>query len=257
MRRSENEFSSQGVKYKFFRSARSDRWLFQARTNYSRLAPGAPPLSTSSLLYPSFARQVAMDLQRQACDVIHIQHCSQCVPIIREYNPKAKIVLHLHAEWFSQGDPRIFERRLKNIDLVTAVSGYVAEKTRRDFPAIADRCEVIYNGIDAREFVRERTIAPGRKAEADFVRRRNFPPQGVAYFAAGIQDRCPAISQCSPRSGRTPKEITPCRTPSTSEMARCGRAWLPTTHSSPCRYSKANSSHRRATRDRIEPALKR
>ena len=39
--------------------------------------------------------------------MIHVQHCSQCVPIIRKYNPKAKIVLHMHAEWFSQGDARI------------------------------------------------------------------------------------------------------------------------------------------------------
>jgi glycosyltransferase involved in cell wall biosynthesis len=151
-----SEVSAHGVKYKFFTTARSDRWLFEARTKYSRLAPSAPPISTSSMLYPSFAKQVAMDLQRQACDVIHIQHCSQCVPVIREYNPTAKIVLHLHAEWFSQGDSRVFERRLKDVDLVTAVSGYVAEKTRRDFPAIADRCEVMYNGIDSREFVREK-----------------------------------------------------------------------------------------------------
>jgi glycosyltransferase involved in cell wall biosynthesis len=150
------EYTEQGVKYKFFPSTFSDRMLFQARKKYSRLAPGAAPLSTSSLLYPSFARQVALDLQRQACDVIHIQHCSQCVPVIREYNPRAKIVLHMHAEWFSQGDPRVFERRLKNIDLVTGVSNYVANKTRQDFPSIADRCEVTYNGIDAREFTRER-----------------------------------------------------------------------------------------------------
>jgi glycosyltransferase involved in cell wall biosynthesis len=150
------EVSAHGVKYKFFTTARSDRWLFEARTKYSRLAPSAPPISTSSMLYPSFARQVAMDLRRQACDVIHIQHCSQYVPVIREYNPTAKIVLHLHSEWFSQGDSRVFERRLKDVDLVTAVSGYVAEKTRRDFPAIANRCEVIYNGIDSREFVREK-----------------------------------------------------------------------------------------------------
>jgi glycosyltransferase involved in cell wall biosynthesis len=34
------------------------------------------------------------------------------------------------------------------------VSGYVAEKTRRDFPSIAGRCEVMYNGIDAQEFMR-------------------------------------------------------------------------------------------------------
>jgi glycosyltransferase involved in cell wall biosynthesis len=156
------QYSERGVTYKFFRSTRADRWLFHARKKYSRLAPGAAPLSTSSLLHPSFARQVAIDLQSQACDVIHIQHCSQCVPVIREYNPKAKIVLHLHAEWFSQGDPKVFERRLENIDLVTAVSGYVVNKTKQDFPTIADRCEVTYNGIDAREFTRERDYSTAR-----------------------------------------------------------------------------------------------
>ena len=155
----EEQFSDQGVTYKFFPASRSDRWLFQARKKYSRFAPGAAPLSTSSLLYRSFARRVAIDLQKQACDVIHVQHCSQCVPIIRKYNPKARIVLHMHAEWFSQGDARIFERRLKNIDLVIGVSGYVANKTRQDFPAIAGRCEVMYNGIDAREFTRVKGYA--------------------------------------------------------------------------------------------------
>jgi glycosyltransferase involved in cell wall biosynthesis len=151
-----SEYSENGVFYKFFPSTRSDRMLLCARKNYSLMAPSAPPLSTSSLLHPSFARQVAMDLKRRQCDVIHVQHCSQCVPVIREYNPQAKIVLHLHAEWFSQADSRIFEERLKNIDLITAVSGYVADKTRRDFPAVASRCEVMYNGIDAREFTREK-----------------------------------------------------------------------------------------------------
>jgi glycosyltransferase involved in cell wall biosynthesis len=150
------EFADQGVRYKFFSCTRGDRWLFHARKKYSRLAPGAAPISTSSLSYAGFARQVAMDLQGEACDVIHIQHCSQFARVIREYNPKAKIVLHLHAEWFSQGGPGIFEQRLKNIDLVTAVSGYVLDKTRREFPAIAGRSEVMYNGVDPREFTREK-----------------------------------------------------------------------------------------------------
>jgi glycosyltransferase involved in cell wall biosynthesis len=150
------EVSAQGVNYKFFRSTCGDRWLFHALKKYSRLAADAPPLSTSCLLHPGFARQVAMDLQREACDVIHIQHCSQFARVIREYNPAAKIVLHLHAEWFSQDGYEVFERRLKDIDLVTAVSSYVAEKTRRVFPGIAGRCEVTHNGIDAREFTREK-----------------------------------------------------------------------------------------------------
>jgi glycosyltransferase involved in cell wall biosynthesis len=150
------EFSAQGVKYKFLPSTLTDRWLYHARKNYSRLAPGAPALSTSALVHPGFARQVAMDLQRERCDVIHIQHCSQFAPVIREYNRAATIVLHLHAEWFSQSGSRVFEKRLKDIDLLTAVSGYVAKRTLWDFPAIAGRCQVTHNGIDAQEFPREK-----------------------------------------------------------------------------------------------------
>jgi glycosyltransferase involved in cell wall biosynthesis len=153
------EFVDQGVRYKFLSSTLGDRYLFHALKNYSRFAPGASPISTSSLLNPGYARQVAMDLQQEACDVIHIQHGSQFARVIREYNPRAKIVLHLHAEWFSQGGSRIFERRLGNVDLVTAVSGYVVDKTRRDFPFIANRCEVTYNGVDAREFTREKNYS--------------------------------------------------------------------------------------------------
>jgi glycosyltransferase involved in cell wall biosynthesis len=35
-------------------------------------------------------------------------------------------------------------------------------KTKQDFPAIANRCEVTYNGIDAREFAREREHSAAR-----------------------------------------------------------------------------------------------
>ena len=54
--------------------------------------------STSQWLYPGYSRRVAVDLRQQGCDVIHLQHCSQYAPIIHAHNPRAKIVLHLHAE---------------------------------------------------------------------------------------------------------------------------------------------------------------
>jgi glycosyltransferase involved in cell wall biosynthesis len=49
--------------------------------------------------------------------------------------------------------------------LVTTVSHYVTEKTKRDFPTIADRCETTYNGIDAQEFAFERDYRAARSAE--------------------------------------------------------------------------------------------
>jgi glycosyltransferase involved in cell wall biosynthesis len=44
-----------------------------------------------------------MDLRDQQCDVIHVEHSSQYVPVIRALNPKSKIVLHVQAEWLSPG----------------------------------------------------------------------------------------------------------------------------------------------------------
>jgi glycosyltransferase involved in cell wall biosynthesis len=150
------------VSFRFFPSAPMDRLLYSLRLKSSKLLQYSAPLSTSSRLFPAFGRQVALDLREQRCDVIHVQHSSQYIPIIRELNPQAKIVLHLHAEWFSQSRFEVLRRRLEGVDLVTCVSNHVAEKTKRDFPSIADRCETTYNGIEPCEFSREKDYAAAR-----------------------------------------------------------------------------------------------
>ncbi len=102
-----------GINFRFFPSTLRDRMLFDAQNKYARLFHRVTPISTSSWLFPDYGHQVAVDLQHEGCDVIHLQHCSQYAPIIRTLNPKAKIVLHLHAEWFSQIDPAVIAARLK------------------------------------------------------------------------------------------------------------------------------------------------
>ena len=156
----------EGARYRFFPSSAKDRLLLKARERLSRLVQISSPISSSELLYPSFGRQVARDLEKEQCDVIHVQHCSQYVPIIRAFNPKAKIVLHIHADWFSQSNLAVIERRLRSVDLLLTVSDYVTRKTRRDVRAIADRCETMYNGIDTQEFDREKDYeSAGRREE--------------------------------------------------------------------------------------------
>ncbi len=151
------------VSFRFFPSTPADRLLHSLRIKSSKLVQFSAPLSTSSWFFPAFGRQVAMDLSKQQCDVIHVQHSSQYIPIIREFNPQAKIVLHLHAEWFSQSRFEVLRRRLQSVDLLTCVSNYVAEKTKRNFPAIADRCETTYNGIEPKEFSREKDYESARR----------------------------------------------------------------------------------------------
>jgi glycosyltransferase involved in cell wall biosynthesis len=153
----------EGARYRFFPSSAKDRLVFKTRDRLSRLVQISSPMSSSNLLYPSFGRQVAMDLKKEQCDVIQVQHSSQYVPIIRAFNPKAKIVLHIHAEWFSQCNLAVIERRLRSLDLLFTVSDYVTRKTQHDIRSIADRCETMYNGIDAQEFNREKDYGSGSR----------------------------------------------------------------------------------------------
>ncbi len=146
--------NGQNLRFHFLPSTSKDRFIDRARRRYQRLVRTASPVSSSPWQFPDFGRHVATALQQQ-CDVIHIQHSAPYIPVLRAMNPHSKIVLHLHAEWFSQNNPSRLRRWLRQVDLVTSVSHYITEKTKRDFPDIADRCETTYNGIDSLEFARE------------------------------------------------------------------------------------------------------
>lgn len=168
------------VHFRFFPVPRADRFAAKAGEKYSKLFPSSSPASSSKWLFRRFGRQVAQDLSLQACDVIHVQHCAQYLPIIRALNPSARIVLQLHAEWFSQNRPAILEKRLRYVDLVTTVSDYITEKTRRQFPMIADHCRTIYNAVDAAEFSRGRTSdAPPRQEKRILYAGAVSPHKGL------------------------------------------------------------------------------
>ena len=149
----------EGAEYKFLPTTSSDRLITKARRAVSKFVHLSTPISTSAALYPSFGLQVAEDLATRDIDVIHIQHCTQYVPEIRRLNPNAKIVLHIHTEWFSQSNFRTIAERIRGVDLLLTVSDYVTEKTRQHFPEFADRCGTLYNGIGMDEFDHEKDYA--------------------------------------------------------------------------------------------------
>ena len=160
-----SDYSEHNVQFKFLSVPFTDQVAAKAKEKFSKLFPSSSPTSGSRLLFRAFGGQVAEDLRRQACDVIQVQHSSQYLSVIRALNPGAKLVLQLHAEWFSQNRPAVLEQRLRHVDLITTVSDYITEKTRRQFPMIADRCRTMYNGIDAAEFSRQpnRDLISGRE----------------------------------------------------------------------------------------------
>jgi glycosyltransferase involved in cell wall biosynthesis len=171
----EPEVVHRGVHFRFLPCSTSDRMLQSLRNKYSKLVQPSSPISTSRLLFPDYGRRVAKELRKAQFDVIHIQHSSQYVPVIRRLNPNAKIVLHLHAEWFSQSRPSRLTRRLKDLDLLTTVSNHITRKIQQQIPTLADHCETIYNGINDHEF----------SAERDYSASKGSRPRRIMY-AGGI-----------------------------------------------------------------------
>lgn len=175
----ETDYVAQGVHYRFLPSPKFDQLLLKACFKLIKHTPllkilnrgMKPSPSVASWHYPIYSRVVAKDLAQQNCDIIHIQHSSQFLPAIRALNPNAKLVLHLHAEWFPQANFEMLAKRLQHVDLVTTVSDYITEKTRRDFPQIADRCETMYNGIHGEEF----------NYEKNYLTARNRPIKRVMF----------------------------------------------------------------------------
>jgi glycosyltransferase involved in cell wall biosynthesis len=146
------------VRFRFLPVPVPDRLLAQGKEKCRKLFPSSSPASSSRWLFRAFGRQVAQDLRLQGCDVIQVQQCAQYLPVIRALNPSAKIVLQLHGEWFSQNRLAILERCLRHVDIIATVSDYLTEKTRLQFPMMADRCQTIYNAVDAAEFSRKRNL---------------------------------------------------------------------------------------------------
>lgn len=111
------------------------------------------PLFAFGLGYMEYSLKVARDLKRQGCDLVHISNFSQIVPVVRAFNPRTKIVLHMQCEWLTQLDAQVIERRLRKCDLVIGCSEYITDKVRRAFPRFASKCRTVYNGVDVNSFV--------------------------------------------------------------------------------------------------------
>ncbi|MBW4687723.1 MAG: glycosyltransferase family 4 protein [Komarekiella atlantica HA4396-MV6] len=108
------------------------------------------PFYASKLFFCEFYRQVAQDIQAQQCDVIHMNIVFQFVPLMRAYNPQAKIVLHIHSDFLPLFDPVMVEQCLKSVDLVIGCSDYLTNQVRKYLPHV--KSQTIYNGADINHF---------------------------------------------------------------------------------------------------------
>jgi glycosyltransferase involved in cell wall biosynthesis len=95
---------------------------------------------------------VATDLRKQKCDIIHVMNLFHLMPLIRRFNRRSKIVLHMHCEWLNRLDRSLVAPRLAKADFILGCSEHITEKIRRAFPQLAGRCGTIFNGVDPSRF---------------------------------------------------------------------------------------------------------
>ncbi|HWP41228.1 MAG TPA: glycosyltransferase family 4 protein [Tepidisphaeraceae bacterium] len=145
-----------------------DRWIKLIMQEPDRRGWRDPtrPFFSSVWCYRQFIGQVLTDLsrlaQQQPLDVVHIHNFSQFVPLIRRVLPDVCIVLQMHCEWLNQLDATMIQQRLEHADLVLGVSNFLAEKVRRRFPKLAQRCRHVYNGVAIERFARPATDRPAK-----------------------------------------------------------------------------------------------
>lgn len=140
-----------GVRYQSFRVSHDRLPLHVLKWIAPRADPGRPHFS-HILYYLIYALKIALAVRRERCDVVHIHNFSNFAPVIRRLNPRARIVLHMHCEWLTQIDSKLLERRLRNVDAIVSCGEYITENTRRRFPAHADKCRTVVNGVDPAQF---------------------------------------------------------------------------------------------------------
>jgi spore coat protein SA len=136
------------------------------------------PVYASSLYYLDYILQVALNLRKEHCDVIHVHNFSQFVPLLRAFNPRAKIAIHMHCEWLSQLDPAMIERRIQKADFILGSSDYITQKVKQRFPQLADRCYTVFNGVDADDFIADASQPTSDEPRLLFVGRVS-PEKGV------------------------------------------------------------------------------
>lgn len=170
-----------GITYRRF-STRVDEIAakpFKVAERLSKKARNTRPFFASRLSYAGYAWQAAAALRRDPADVIHIHNFSQLVPTFRAFNPRAKIVLHMHCDWLSQLDARIVTPRLRMVDQVLGCSESVTGQIQERFPQYAGHCATLPNGVDPHLFhPQPRQAGPSGPARLLFVGRIS-PEKGL------------------------------------------------------------------------------
>jgi len=127
---------------------RSVDWLeLRRRRLFNRDTAELPELRNAT-----YAVQAAMNLRRRGADFIQIYIFDAYLPIVRRFNPDARIIVSLHDHRQITRDPELVTDNLNHADLIVACSDFMARQLAAHLPEFADRCISIPNAVDLDRF---------------------------------------------------------------------------------------------------------
>jgi glycosyltransferase involved in cell wall biosynthesis len=171
----------------------------------ARLLNRRRPFRLSPFYYAHYAHEVARDIRKRGCELVHLHTISNFIGPIRRANPDARIVLHMHDHSLADFDPAVIGPRLEQVALILACSRFVAEEIRRRYPAAAARCHELYNGVDERFL--ELAPDPAASRTVLFVGRL-CPEKGVHVLLSAMGE----VSRAHPRASLSlvgPLDVAP------------------------------------------------
>ena len=144
-----------------------------------------PPYFASSSFFREYASSVAHGLERERPDIVHVQNCTQFLPLFRRAVPQARLFLHVHDEFLALLPESVLRPRLEHVTAVVTCSQFVTQRLQARLPYLAGRIHTIGNGVDTAYFdAIERPLEPG-KFRILYVGRVS-PEKGVHTLASAF-----------------------------------------------------------------------
>jgi glycosyltransferase involved in cell wall biosynthesis len=119
---------------------------------FSMITPPKRPPFSSNLFCLDYALFIAKDIRNRGHEIIHLQNFPQLIPVLRRFNPTAKLILHMHCEWLTQLDPSRVSYWLRGADLVLGCSDFITRGISDAYPNYSGITKTVYNGVDCHLF---------------------------------------------------------------------------------------------------------
>lgn len=110
------------------------------------------PYFASRAYFREYGLAVARALERFRPDIVHLQNCSQFLPLLRRVLPRAQLIMQVHDELHSLLPADLIRARLTGVVAVVTPSDFVTRRFAARLPWTSGQVQTIGNGVDAATF---------------------------------------------------------------------------------------------------------